>query len=128
MTNKKAGAQTQGSLKVTTWDRKGCTDGCVTVITDSRGHGLFEALHYGNHKKTKATAERIVKVWNILAAIQDKTALEQLCKKAFIQYCKESPKKYKLDNPAKEIKTHSLMWIGFYNHFMDNMKFISSQI
>lgn len=47
---------TPGDWKVKWQEQKGYVDGGVWIITDSRGHMLFEAVQKGRHLKTKQNA------------------------------------------------------------------------
>jgi hypothetical protein len=48
---------TPGPYKIAKWIRANCVDGFVTVITDSRGHGIVEFLQKGENKKVMANAK-----------------------------------------------------------------------
>tara|TARA_R110000764_G_scaffold180892_1_gene266972 strand:+ start:338 stop:610 length:273 start_codon:yes stop_codon:yes gene_type:complete len=66
---------TKGKWKVTRWERENVWGGFETVVTDSRGHGLFSALQFGESKKVEANAKLIAeapKMFNILKDIAEK--------------------------------------------------------
>lgn len=51
--------------QVVKWeDERPVVDGFAFVIADSRGHGLFKALTYGDDPKTRANAEHVVRCVN----------------------------------------------------------------
>lgn len=43
---------TPGHWKVRKWAQDGVMDGFTYMITDSRGHGMFQAMQHGEHERT----------------------------------------------------------------------------
>jgi len=62
---------TKGKWKITKWKRKDVWGGFQTVITDSRGHGLFSALQFGESKKVEANAKLIAEAPNMFNILKD---------------------------------------------------------
>jgi len=61
---------TPGKWKVKQWKREKAKDGFVTVVADSRGHGLFQSTEYGESKKVEANANLISAAPDLLRAIK----------------------------------------------------------
>jgi hypothetical protein len=61
------------------WPRKGALDNVETVITDSRGHGLFVACHKGRHTKTLVNAQRVIDAINACTDL-DPNWIRPMCK------------------------------------------------
>jgi hypothetical protein len=66
---------TPGKWKVKQWKREKAKDGFVTVVADSRGHGLFQSTEYGESKKVEANAKLIASAPELLEALKAMTKL-----------------------------------------------------
>ena len=66
---------TPGKWKVKQWKREKAKDGFVTVVADSRGHGLFQSTEYGESKKVEANANLIAAAPEMLEALKAMTKL-----------------------------------------------------
>ena len=62
---------TKGKWKVTRWERENAWGGFETVVTDSRGHGLFSALEFGESRKVEANARLIANAPLMLRILKD---------------------------------------------------------
>jgi len=61
---------TPGKWKVKQWKREKAKDGFVTVVADSRGHGLFQSTEYGESKKVEANANLIASAPELLEMLK----------------------------------------------------------
>ena len=62
---------TPGKWKINRWKNDTLADGFGTVITDSRGHGLFSALEFGESRKVEANAWLIANAPLMLKILKD---------------------------------------------------------
>ena len=61
---------TKGKWQVKKWDREHAVDGFETVITDSRGHGLFTSNQKGKSRKVEANANLIASAPEMLEMLK----------------------------------------------------------
>ena len=62
---------TPAPLKISYWKDARYADGYSTVITDCRGHGLFESLQKGKNAKVEANACLLVESPAMLSLLTD---------------------------------------------------------